>query len=215
MALLLCDLDDTILCRHDAFVRWARAYVHERGLPAAEAEWLVELDQDGYRPRDEFFALVAERDGLGTTPDDVAERYRLDFLRSFRCPPDAADALTRARRAGFSVAIVTNGERRAQEAKLHAAGLPQLVDAVCISEVEGFAKPDRAIFERAAHRCGADLAGAWMIGDHPHNDIGGARAVGARTVWIPNGRRWPEELPFSPDAEATTFAQAVDLVLGS
>jgi FMN phosphatase YigB (HAD superfamily) len=86
---------------------------------------------------------------------------------------------------------------------------------VCISEVEGYAKPDRQIFERAAHRCGTDLRDAWMVGDHPINDIEGARACGIGSVWIPNGRCWPSELSFAPDAQADTFAEAVELVLAS
>jgi FMN phosphatase YigB (HAD superfamily) len=123
VALLLCDLDDTILRRHEAFVRWAEAYVRDYALPKTEIGWLVDVDQDGYRPRQEFFTMVADRHNLGQTPEQVAERYLTGFLSSFRCPPDAVEALTRARRRGFKVAIVTNGERRAQEAKLAAARL--------------------------------------------------------------------------------------------
>jgi HAD superfamily hydrolase (TIGR01662 family) len=215
MALILCDLDDTILRRHDEFVQWAEAYVRDYALPKTEIDWFVEVDQDGYRPRQEFFTMVADRHDLVQTPEQVAQRYLTGFPRSFRCPPDAVEALTRARRRGFKVAIVTNGERRAQETKLAAARLFQLVDAVCISEIEGCAKPDRQIFERAAHRCRTDLRDAWMVGDHPINDIEGARACGVRSIWIPNGRCWPSELSFSPDAKAETFAEAIDLVLSS
>ena len=211
--LLLCDLDDTVLSRRDAFLEWAAAYLHERGLPLGDLEWMVATDDDGYRPRPELFAAVADRDGLPDGPDAVGAQYYSDFLGRFACAPDVSDALARARAAGFKLAIVTNGDQRAQEGKIGAAGLAERFDAVCISGVEGWTKPAREIFELAASRCGEELAGSWMIGDHPENDIGGAVACGVRTVWIRHGRTWPESLGFAPDHEADGFAEAVDLVL--
>jgi putative hydrolase of the HAD superfamily len=213
VALLLCDLDDTVLSRRDAFCAWAAAYLLERALPPEDLGWLVAADDDGYRPRPEFFASIVARYGLEDPPGVVAEHYYEGFLRRFACTADVADALARARRAGFKLAIVTNGDQRAQEGKIDAAGLGALVDAVCISGVEGCAKPEREIFELAATRCAEELAGAWMVGDHPENDIGGAVACGLSTVWIRNGRSWPSALWFRPDHEADGFAEAVDLVL--
>jgi len=211
--LLLCDLDDTVLSRRDTFLEWAASYLHERGLPAEDLEWMVAADDDGYTPRPELFASIAARYGIVGGPDLVGEHYYGDFLRRFACAADVADALSRARGAGFKLAIVTNGDQRAQEGKISAAGLGGLFDAVCISGVEGWTKPAREIFELAATRCAEELAGAWMIGDHPENDIGGAVACGVRTVWIRHGRAWPGELGFAPDHEADGFAEAVDLVL--
>ncbi len=211
MGLLLCDLDDTILSRRENFWVWASAYVTGHALAAREIDWIVELDQDGYRPRDEFFTILSQRHDLGYSAQEITERYFADFLSAL----ETIDALARARRAGFKVAIVTNGAQRAQEAKVSSAGLAELVDAVCISEVVGYAKPHREIFEVAAERCAASLKGAWMVGDNPLSDMEGARSCEAKTVWLPNGRTWPSELEFRPDLEAGSFAGAVDLVLSS
>jgi putative hydrolase of the HAD superfamily len=211
--LLLCDLDDTVLSRREAFRAWAAAYLEQRSLPPGDVEWLVTADDDGYRARPELFASIVARYRLPDSPEEVAEHYYDGFLPRFRCAADVVDALTRARRAGFKLAIVTNGDRRAQEGKISAAGLGALVDAVCISGVEGIAKPAREIFELAASRCAHGLEAAWMVGDNPVTDIGGASACGVRTVWIRHGRAWPDHLAYRPDHQADGFAEAVDLVL--
>jgi putative hydrolase of the HAD superfamily len=111
------------------------------------------------------------------------------------------------------VAIVTNGDVRSQAAKIAAACLGELVDAYCIAEAEGHWKPVPELFRGAADRCGCTMENAWMIGDNPVADIGGAAACGARTVWIPMGRRWPKDLNYRPDFEADTFKKGVGLVL--
>lgn len=48
-----------------------------------------------------------------------------------------------------------------------AAGLDELVDAVCISGAVGVREPERRIFEPAAERAGVPLEDGWMIGDNP------------------------------------------------
>ncbi len=53
-----------------------------------------------------------------------------------------------------------------------------------------------------------------MIGDNPVADIGGARACGARTVWMRKGD-WPAFLDYRPDHTVDAFADAVRLVLAS
>lgn len=50
--------------------------------------------------------------------------------------------------------------------KVTAAELGSLVDAVCISGVEGVAKPDPWFLQIAAERAGAPLKNSWMIGDN-------------------------------------------------
>ncbi|WP_232828681.1 HAD family hydrolase [Kribbella monticola] len=55
---------------------------------------------------------------------------------------------------------------------------------MALSEEAGVRKPDPAIFELAAARCGATLVGGWMVGDHPAYDIAGGNAAGLRTILV-------------------------------
>lgn len=213
MTLLLCDLDDTLVDRQSIFGRWAEAFRVEIGRDAAEASWLIELDARGLTPRHEFFNRVVERLLPGETVESLAERYFEDYVRSFRCTTEVIAALGRARQAGMKIAIVTNGETRAQGAKVAAAGLGDLVDAFCISEAEGFWKPAPELFRIAADRCGESLDGAWMVGDNAVTDIGGAAALGLRTAWMHLGRTWPTDLDYQPTLRSSDLPEAVEAIL--
>ena len=103
--------------------------------------------------------------------------------------------------------------RRSIFADWAAAGLAELVDACCISEAEGHWKPAPELFGIAADRCGHTLEGAWMIGDNPVTDIGGAVACGVGAVWIRMNRSWPRDLDYRPTSEVDTFSEGVQFVL--
>jgi putative hydrolase of the HAD superfamily len=214
VGLLLCDLDDTLADRQAIFDAWARSFLSEVGRAPEEASWLIELDANGSTPRDEFFARVIERFLLDESVEDFSERYHRDYVQSFRCTTGVVSALVRARKAGFKIAVVTNGETRAQATKVASAGLGQLIDACCISEAEGFWKPAPEIFRLAAERCGETLDRAWMIGDNAVADIGGAAALGIRTVWLRLGRTWPGDLAHRPTLQADDLPDAVEAILG-
>lgn len=214
MPLLLCDLDDTLANRQALFEAWALSFLAEAGRDPGELSWLLELDDHGFTPRDAFFAQVIERFVLEESLHDLSERYHRDYILSFRCARDVVTALDRARRAGYKIAIVTNGATRAQTAKVTAAGLDDLVDACCVSEAEGYWKPAPELFRRAAELCEEPLDGAWMVGDNPVTDIGGAWALGLRTAWIHQARQWPEHLDYRPTIEAESVSDAIHRIVG-
>jgi len=213
VALLLCDLDDTLVSRRAIFRAWAEALVADFDLPDREIAWFVDADDNGFRPREDLFRLIVDRFALSETVDQLAGRYRESYYSAFRCDAEVIASLGKARQSGFKIAIITNGPTWSQKIKIAAAGLTELVDACCISEEEGAWKPEEALFRAAAMRCGERLEGGWMVGDNPINDIGGATACGLRTVWMRIGRSWAPELDFTPTWQVDRFPEAVDLVL--
>ena len=66
-----------------------------------------------------------------------------------------------------------------QDEVIDRANLRPLVDAICVSATVGLRKPDRAIFQLAADRCGASFEGSWMVGDSASHDVAGAVATGS------------------------------------
>jgi putative hydrolase of the HAD superfamily len=210
-ALLLCDLDDTLVDRGRVFDSWSAEFAQLHGVDG-DLTWLVELDDSGMTPREEFWATVKGRLGLAQPLDDLVAEWRRDFPSRYRCEQSVLEALGDVRRRGWSVGVVTNGDAEVQARKLAAAGLDAMFDAICISGAEGMGKPDPRIFGLAAERAGVPLRPGGMIGDHPVADIAGARAVGLGTVWLSRGRTWP--IPdFEPDHEATDPAEAIRWVL--
>jgi putative hydrolase of the HAD superfamily len=209
----MCDLDDTLVDRRTMFTQWATRFLRDYALPGEDLEWILEIDDDGHRPREDVFEYLVDRYRLWDDTEFVAEHFFDFYLLKFQVEPEVIDALQRARGADFKVAIVTNGEARSQGAKIDSSGLRDAVDVCCISEDAGFWKPAPEIFEVAAELCDEKLHGSWMIGDNPVADIGGAWRCGAQTIWIRNGRQWPEHLGYRPTLEADTFQEAVDLLL--
>lgn len=189
---------------------WAGRFVDTWDLPAGALDWMIEHDLRGFRPRVEFFAGVRDRFGLPPSVEELISAFYGEFPGLFSCAGDVRDALVRAGRDGWRIAIVTNGSPT-QELKILAAGFDRLVDTWCISSVEGVRKPDPRLLQIAAERCGTSLAGAWLIGDAADADIGAATAAGLTSIWLRHGRAWPRE-DYRPTFEADSFTEAMGLL---
>jgi putative hydrolase of the HAD superfamily len=211
--LLLVDLDNTLIDRAGAVDRWAQEFATAHGGDTGDAAWLVSADRDGLEPRERFAGMIAERFGLDAQDEGaILVELRGGLVREL-VPDDAvARALRRARAAGWTPFVVTNGTVAQQERKLRHTGLDREVAGWVISEGAGLRKPDPAIFQFAAAQAGHSLDGAMVIGDSAHADIEGARGVGLPGVWLHRGRPWPLTA-FEPDHVADSFPHAVDIVL--
>ena len=214
MPLLLCDLDNTLVDRAAAFRGWAEEFATRTGGGDDAVRWLIDTDRDGMAPLDEVFSAIRERFGLDGSVQDLVDGYLdVGVPRRVTSGPGVIDVLARLKSDSWKVGVVTNGRLLAQTLKMEVSGLMPLLDGWAISEEVGVSKPDPAIFRVAAERCGApDLATAWMVGDDPASDIGGAHALGMRTVWMSRGRIW-DEPAFRPDFTVATFPEAVELAL--
>jgi putative hydrolase of the HAD superfamily len=212
--LLLVDLDNTLVDRAGAVERWAREFASARGGGASDAAWLVTADRDGLEPRERFAGMIAERFGLDARDEGAMLAELRGGLVGQLVTDDAViRALRRARAAGWTPFVVTNGTVAQQERKLRRTGLDREVAGWVVSEGAGLRKPDPAIFRFAAAQAGHSLDGAMMIGDSAQADIGGARSAGLPGVWLHRGRPWPLAA-FEPDHVADSFPHAVDIVLG-
>lgn len=98
--------------------------------------------------------------------------------------PDALPCLAELRAAGFKVGVVGN-QPEAAETSLAAMSLE--ADFIASSARWGVEKPDTAFFGRAAEPAGEPADAVAYVGDHPHNDIAGAKAAGMTAVHIRRG----------------------------
>ena len=100
---------------------------------------------------------------------------------------DVLPALRRLR-ARFRLMSLSNGN-----ADLDVIGLSSYFEQVIGAREAGVAKPDARIFELLLERAGLEPSQVAYVGDDPHADVAGARAVGMHAVWIDRfGRPWPE-----------------------
>jgi putative hydrolase of the HAD superfamily len=220
--LLLLDLDNTLIDRDAAFRAAAADLLAAHGLPAGDLDWLMEVDASGYAPRSSLAAAIGARyggrasaEGRRVTPESVRALTDSGAADRVVLAETTAAALASARGAGWRRVIVTNGRGPQQLAKIRNSGLDALVDAWIISGDVGLQKPDPAVFAAAAEVVGASLDGAWMIGDSPRHDIGGAHAAGIESVWVRAGTAEWTEPGFRPTHIARDAAAAIRHVVGA
>ncbi|GAA1391027.1 HAD family hydrolase [Luteococcus peritonei] len=215
MPLLFLDLDNTLVDRAAAYRLWAQGFLAQQGADPALLEEMVRADGDGLRPKPEVQADIAQLLDLdaeqAATITTVLRQGVLDHLA---LDPTVPVALEKARAAGWTPFIVTNGVVPQQDLKITNLGLDALVDGWVVSDVVGVRKPDPRIFTIAAEQAGQPLEGAWMVGDAHDTDIEGAQAAGLRCIYMSRGRAWPQDLP-EPDAFADSLPEAVDIVIAS
>ncbi|MEV6925738.1 HAD-IA family hydrolase [Dactylosporangium sp. NPDC051485] len=214
MPLLLLGLDDTLLDRAGAFRAWACEFLVRIGAPEYDLEWLLSVDADGIGSAWDVAEGLRERYGLRYSAIDLVEEIRGAVMERMRLDPLTACALAIAEDSGWVPVCVTNGESRQQEAKLRKTGLDRYLADWVISEEAGVRKPNPRIFAIAAERARMRLGGAWLIGDSPEADIGGADAAGVNSVWLHRGRRWSEPR-YAPTRTADGMIAAIAEVMAS
>ena len=147
------DLDGTLLDRRRSFERFVRdqwqRFAHF--LKAVDREQyvqtLIELDRDGYAPRNELFTgMIAQFELPSGLAETLLNDYRAGFPSACLLFPDAAQTLSSLRASGLKLGLITNGSVRMQSAKLACLALSPMFDTILISDAEGISKPKRADF---------------------------------------------------------------------
>ena len=214
MPLLLLDLDNTLLDRAGPFRVWAQGFLAEIGAPESDIDWLLSVDADGLTNRWDVADAIRDRYGLRIPSIDLVDALHEGLVEYTRLDPLIACALRIADDAGWVPVAVSNGLTRQQDMKIRRTGLDQYLAGWVISEEVGVSKPNPRIFAVAAERARMRLRGAWMVGDSPEADIGGAAAVGLPSVWLHRGRRWMERR-YAPTRTVDGLIPAVAAVLGA
>jgi putative hydrolase of the HAD superfamily len=123
--------------------------------------------------------------------------------------PDVLPALEKLSSA-YRLIAVTNGN-----ASLQRIGVRHLFHDVVTAVDAGAAKPATAIFDEAVRRAGVAKDAVLHVGDHPENDVEGARVAGIRAVWMNRrGHDWPPQLS-KPDATVKSMTELQDLLLAA
>lgn len=128
--------------------------------------------------------------GLGRTLSGAAfaEVVRAHERMEIEIRPDCVEGIdetlaelaSRYKLCVASDAIVSPGW--ALRELLESYGLARHFSAFAFSDEVGRAKPDRAMFERAASALGVELARMVHVGDREHNDVKGPHALGMKAI---------------------------------
>jgi FMN hydrolase / 5-amino-6-(5-phospho-D-ribitylamino)uracil phosphatase len=120
-----------------------------------------------------------------------------------------------ALRPGYRMGLLSNGSRLPET-----IGLGGYFESVVFAQDHRVAKPDTRLFEICQRELGLPPEACVLVGDHPLNDVVGAKRAGWSAVWIDRSGDGSYVPPAghgeAPDAVITSFEQlpAVLLELG-
>jgi putative hydrolase of the HAD superfamily len=185
---LIVDLDDTLYPQRQFMESGFRAVAlylaAQHGLDARPLAAALLRSLEAGESRHAFQRLCAAH-GLPETDVPLMLQVFREHQPVLTLDDGVAVTLRRLRNAGWRIAILTNGLPSVQERKLQALGLPALVDHIIYAEQHAAtgkpaAEPFRQTLSRLRMRAGRSVC----IGDDPIKDIGGARALGIRTIRV-------------------------------
>ena len=81
--------------------------------------------------------------------------------------------------ADYRLGLLSNGSRLPET-----VGLARYFESVVFAQDHRVAKPDKGIFEVVERELGVGPEACVLVGDHPVNDVAGAKRAGWRAVWI-------------------------------
>lgn len=196
-------------------------------IDAAKVNLAYDVTDAAFRKvwHDEFVTWsVAERlkitlDGLGRTLpaaefDELVEAHETMEITFRPDPaPGALDAL-KALHGKYKLAVISDTvftPGRNLRKLLEGAGMLAYFDHFVFSDEVGHSKPHPAVYQSVAEAFAIDMKDIVHIGDRPHNDIGGAHAVGARCVLSTVVKQRPLE-GHEPDAVCDDYANLPDVL---
>jgi FMN hydrolase / 5-amino-6-(5-phospho-D-ribitylamino)uracil phosphatase len=137
---------------------------------------------------------------------DLAERLTtVYFERRDRDPALFSDVIPclNALRPRYRLGLLSNGSRLPGR-----VGLGGYFESVVFAQDHRVVKPDKGIFEVSERELGVGSAGCALVGDHPLNDVVGAKRAGWYAVWLDRDAgtfEHPTEGDERPDAVVTSL----------
>lgn len=195
---VIFDLDDTLVDRKAAIVRFAALFVEqyfpqENNFKRSQmTQTFLQIDHSNLYDHQGIFQTFYKHYNLPMPEIDELigywDHHFAQFSHVFPCTYNLLDLL---RQKGIKLVMLTNGRKTLQNSKIDAENLRSYFDSIVISSEYGIHKPDKRIFDIALSKSGLSAEECIFVGDDPVNDMVGCRGVGIPGVWInPDKAEW-------------------------
>ena len=163
----------------------------------------------------ERFRLFLKENNLKADPKLMGEDY-LKALPEKVFLIEGALEFLQSLHGKIPMVIVTNGIGHVQHLRLERSGLKPFITDMIISEVCGYSKPDRRIFDHTFRTLNLDITKTktLMIGDRLETDILGAKNAGIDSCWF-NPYREKNTQDFAPTYEVSHLGEILNLLITS
>ncbi len=155
----------------------------------------------------EFVRRLLARVGCRADAETVRAGLAQHYLRadSFVVHGDVPPCLDELLERGLRLGVVSNWSDRLP-ALLEDLGLARHFEVIVASAAFGRSKPDPAIFREALRRMDLRPGEVLHVGDHPQNDLAGARRAGLHALLL-------RRLPSAAGADSIDAAQVLETLL--
>jgi putative hydrolase of the HAD superfamily len=120
--------------------------------------------------------------GDGSKDAELAQRLAASYFRHRDRDPALFDdtiPCLNALRPRYRLGLLSNGSRLPET-----VGLGGYFETVVFAQDHRVAKPEKGIFEIVERELAMTPDGCVLVGDHPDNDVVGAKRAGWRAVWL-------------------------------
>jgi len=220
---LLLDYDDTL---HDTLSKFKEKF---DGLLEMSGEqlWHLYIDEihrnivhrlypEKHDDQQFHFTLLFKKLGQSYN-QSIAERfikgYREAEEASWKTPtffPDTIPFLNTVKDKGYKLVIATGKWAEEKARTLNEQGSTTYFTHVFGEVNLGYLKNNPSYYREALRRSGSTAEQSTMIGDSLLNDIGPAKAVGVKTIWVNRRGEKPEGKQPSPNCEVRNLSEALN-----
>ena len=189
-----------------SFSIFEQAYIKARDELYEKAEADLGEPHFNFRVSDTLKALGYDHD-VSSPLVNAATSVFCDEFKNFVTPDPEAKTMLQNLKGKYKLGIVSNfaiPECIQNLLKLH--GFNEFFDAVVVSAAVNKRKPSPEIFNAALHALGVSASEAAVVGDTINADVEGARAVGAKSIYIQR-RIEPESERIQPDRTIKSLSE--------
>jgi putative hydrolase of the HAD superfamily len=179
------DLDETLAGIARPRARVLADATDRTDAPAISREAYLEAhaEHSGADTREPVFAALLDDAETGVSAAELAAAYHEAVVEAL-VPVDGVEALLADLRAEYRVGLLTDGPVEAQRGKLDRLDWGGEFHATVVTGALPAPKPDPRAFAALTEELGVDPERTVYVGDHPENDIEGARGTGMTPVQV-------------------------------
>lgn len=158
-----------------------------------------------------FHDFIKDHFGIEIDGKKTMDEYRSYFGEAHKLLPGIKDTLKFAKKQGYKLTILSNGEKFMQNHRLELAGVKKYFDLIVTSEEAHYSKPNPHAFDYFFSRTEIGPDETVFFGDGLQSDILGAEEYGFDSIWY-NHRHRKNTLHLHPIFEVENYPEFIKLM---
>ena len=158
-----------------------------------------------------FHDFILDHFGIEIDGKKAMDEYRSYFGEAHQLLPGVEDTLIFAKKQGYKLTVLSNGEKFMQNHRLELAGVKKYFDLIVTSEEAHYSKPNPHAFDYFFSRTEIGPGETVFFGDGLQSDILGAEKYGFDSIWYNHCHR-KNTLNLHPKFVVETYPELVKLM---